>query len=141
MQVVTLTATVTNGSNAAALNGSVNFYANPGGSATCGSLQGTTALGTGALSFNGTTYTAMYSTPTVAVGTDTILACYNNFNTPDPNYTANFVGSFGNTTQTVNPAPIATLTPANLSFGNQPAGTTSAAQAVTQITDGWAAPS
>jgi hypothetical protein len=64
------------------------------------------------------------------VGTDNILACFNN-NMADLNFNANFIPSNGAVTQTVNPAPIAKLVPDNLSFGNQQGGTTSGAQLVT----------
>ena len=64
------------------------------------------------------------------MGTDTILACYNGDST-DPNFNPNFTSSNGTLTQTVNPAPIATLSPSSLSFGNQQGGTTSGAQSVT----------
>jgi len=47
--------------------------------------------------------------------------------TPIPN----FVSSNGTVAQTVNPAPIATLVPPSLSFGNQQGGTTSGAQIAT----------
>jgi hypothetical protein len=129
--VVTLTATVTNTSpsSIAAPTGNVSFYVNPSGLCTS---PGTAALDTEPLSMTGTNvYTASTSTPNLPIGTDNILACYN-FNTTDnPNYNLNFTSTSGTLSQTVIPAPIATLTPASLSFGNQAGGTSSNAQAVT----------
>jgi hypothetical protein len=122
--VVTLTATVSNTINQAVPTGSVDFYAAASGAA-CNSLGTSTLINT--VPLNGMAPdTATTSTPSLAVGTDTILACFNN-NGTEPN----FVASSGLTSQTVNPAPIVTLTPTSLSFGNQQAGTTSGAQSVT----------
>ena len=133
--VVTLTATVANTSTVAAPTGSVSFY-NAASGATCSSLGTSALLDTVQLTTIGTSQQASTSTPNLpvgpgnTVGTDAILACYN-YNSADPNFNANFVASNGTTTQTVNPAPIATLVPSSLSFGGQQGGTTSGAQTVT----------
>ncbi len=108
--------------------GSVSFYNAPG-NATC-AAPGSTPLDTVALVTVGTSQQASTTTANLPVGTDNILACYN-YNSADLNFTANFVASSGTTPQVVNAAPIATLTPTTLSFGNQQGGTTSGAQTVT----------
>jgi Bacterial Ig-like domain (group 3)/Kelch motif/Galactose oxidase, central domain len=135
--VVTLTANVVNssGTNVPPV-GSVNFYNAPSG-ATCSSLQGNMSsmvlIGTGALSAaaDPNTATATVSTPSLPTGTDTILACYNDFNTTDSSYNGNFVASYNSLTQNVIPAPIVTLVPTSLSFGTQAAGTQSMAKPIT----------
>jgi hypothetical protein len=133
--VVTLTATVNNTNNQALPTGSVTFY-NAASGATCAALGTSTLLDTEPLTTVGSSQQATTSTPNLpvgpgnTVGTDNILACFNN-NMVDPNFNANFMSSNAAVTQTVNPAPIATLVPTNLSFGNQQGGTTSGAQPVT----------
>jgi hypothetical protein len=66
----------------------------------------------------------MTSTSGLSAGTHTILACYN-YDSADPNFNPNFAPSSNTLSQTVNPAPIAVLSPSNLSFGNTPGGGTS----------------
>jgi len=133
--VVTLTATVANTSTTAAPTGSVSFY-NAASGANCSSLGASTLLDTAQLSTIGANQQASTSTPNLpvgpgnTVGTDAVLACYN-YNPADPNFNADFVASNGTMTQTVNPAPIATLVPSSLSFGGQQGGTVSGAQTVT----------
>ena len=137
--VVTLTATVTNTSTPAVPTGSVSFY-NAATGASCSSPGSSTLLDTEPLVTvtigSSSNQQASTSTPNLpvgpgnTVGTDTILACYD-YNSTDPNFNANFAASYGTTSQTVNPAPIATLTPPSLSFGNQQGGTTSSAQPAT----------
>jgi hypothetical protein len=133
--VVTLTATVSNTNNQALPTGNVSFY-NAASGATCAALGTSTLLDTEPLTTVGSSQQAATSTPNLpvgpgnTVGTDNILACFNN-NMADPNFNANFMPSNAAVTQTVNPAPIVTLVPTNLSFGNQQGGTTSGAQPVT----------
>lgn len=139
-QVVTITATVVNGPAPNGTGtppvGSVNFYNAPSG-ATCSTLQGNTSstvlIGTGSLSAaaDPNTSTATTALPNLPVGTDTILACYNNFNSTDAAYSGNFATSSGTTPQTVIAAPIVTLVPNSLSFGTQAAGTQSMAKSIT----------
>jgi hypothetical protein len=104
--------------------GSVAFYNAPSG-ATCASLvaANASALDTVPLTTVGSNQQATYSNAWLPVGTDTILACY----TGD----LNFIGGSGSVSQTVKAAPIAVLTPASLSFGNQQGGTTSGPQSLT----------
>jgi len=112
-QPVTLTATVTGSEDEPTPTGSVTF------------LNGTTTLGTGTLNGSGvTTYLSM----TLPVGTYVLTARYNG----DSIYA-------GSTSQeqtlTVNAGGLM-LSPATLSFGNVPVGTTSAAQVVTVTNPG-----
>jgi hypothetical protein len=135
-QVVTFTAIVSDTSTGAAPMGSVSFY-NAGSGATCASLGTSTYLDNTPLSTT-SPYQASTSTPNLpvgpgnTVGIDNILACFNS-KSGDPGFNpnANFIPSYGTFTQTVNPAPIATLVPSSLSFGNQQGGTTSGAQIAT----------
>jgi MBG domain (YGX type)/Bacterial Ig-like domain (group 3) len=127
--VVILTATVSDSSpnSTGAPTGVVSFYNVPSG-ITCSSLGMIAAFDIEPLSSTAP-YMASTSTPNLPVGTDTILACHNG----DTNF---FATSTGNGTatpfsQTVIAAPIATLTPPSLSFGNQQGGTTSSAQLAT----------
>jgi hypothetical protein len=124
--VVILTATVANASTGAPPTGSVSFY-NAAGGATCAIPLNSVLLDTEPLSTT-SPYVASTSSPTLPVGTDSILACYN-YNGADPNFNANFLPSYGSLNQTVIAAPIATLIPASgLSFGTQQGGTVSGAQ-------------
>ena len=133
--VVTLTATVSNTNNQALPTGNISFY-NAVNGATCAALGSSMLLDTEPLTTVGSSQQAATSTPNLpvgpgnTVGTDNILACFNN-NMADPSFNSNFMPSNGAVTQTVNPAPIVTLVPTNLSFGNQQGGTSSNAQAVT----------
>ena len=137
--VVTLTATVTNTNNPAVLpTGYVSFY-NAASGATCAAFGTSTLLDTESLTTVSGNQQATTSTPNLpvgpgnTVGTDNILACFSS-NTADPIFNPNpndFMSSNGTIAQTVNPAPIVTLAPANLSFGNQQGGTASGAQTVT----------
>ena len=137
MQVVTITATVVNSSSTNVQpSGPVYFY-NATGGGNCNTLPGNLALQIGTGTLTGisdtsvpnylNTSTATVASPTLPTGTDTILACYGS-NPADANYNPNFSPSNSTAFQTVTPAPIATLV-ANLSFGNQQAGTISPAQA------------
>jgi hypothetical protein len=127
--VVTFTATVTNAvpNSSGVPTGDVSFYSVASAATPC-PAPGSPALAIASLSAT-SPYTASYSTNTLQPGNYTILACYNTDNT-DINYNGNFQGSSSSTGQTVLPAPIATLTPSVLSFGNQAGGTSSAAQTV-----------
>ena len=93
------------------------FY-NAASGATCSLVGSSTPFDTRPL-FAGPAST---STPTLPTGTDTILACYSG--------DGNFISSSGTVSQTVIAAPIASVSPVSLSFGNQQAGTTSGAQSV-----------
>jgi hypothetical protein len=123
--VVTFTATVANAvpNSNGAPTGNVSFY-NVASAATPCPAPGSPALATASLSMSAP-YTASYSTNLLQPGNYTILACYNTDNTD-----TNFQASSGSTAQTVLSAPIATLTPSTVSFGNQPGGTSSSAQSV-----------
>ena len=98
--------------------GAVTFY-NAASGASCAALGASTPIDDPVL-MNGTAST---STSALPVGSDTILACYSGDN--------NFMSSKGTTMQTVVAAPIVSINPANLSFGNQQVNTTSGAQTVT----------
>ncbi len=133
-QVVTLTATVSAPGSIGTPTGTVSFY-NAASGATCASPGTSTLLDKEPLATIGPNQQASTSTPTLpvgpgnTVGNDTILACYNGDST-DPIFNPNFAPSSGALTQTVNPAPIASLSPTSLSFGNQQGGTTSGPQYV-----------
>ena len=121
-QVATFTATVSDSTagSTGSSTGTVSLY-NVAGGATCASPGSGTLLDAMTLS-GGTASTATSGLPPGAL---TILACYAgdvNFN-PGGTTLANG--------QTVIPAPIATVNPASLSFGNQQAGTTSGSVPVT----------
>ena len=96
-QNVTFTAVVTNANTTGAPTGSVSFYDASSG-ATCSALGTSTLIGTdsAADSTTSTTSTWTTSTTTLAVGSHTILACYN--------ATGDFTNSSNTTTQTVNKA-------------------------------------
>ena len=124
-QVVIFTATVSDSTlnSAGTPTGMVNFY-NAASGATCQSLASANVLplDTEPLVTIGSSQQASTSTPTLPVGNNTILACYNG--------DINFNGSNGTVPQTVVAAPIANLSPSSLSFGNQQGGTTSGPQTV-----------
>jgi hypothetical protein len=87
-------------------------------------MDGTTTLGTGTLSWDGvSSFTATFSTATLSATTHNITAVYGG--------DTNFSGSTSPVlSQGVTPAPIVSVSPTSLSFGNQQAGTTSGAQSV-----------
>jgi hypothetical protein len=108
-------------------SGVVNFYNVPSGT-TCATVGSTTPFDKEE-PVSPTTGQATTSNAWLPVGTNNILACY----TGDTNFLASSGTGSSSTvfTQTVIAAPIATLTPSSLSFGNQQAGTSSGAQIVT----------
>jgi len=104
--------------------GTVDFYNASSATTTCSTVTGAPFDGDEVLSAGQASTTNAW----LPTGTDYILACYKG----DTNFlTSTGTGSSSTPfTQTVNMAPLATLTPNSLSFGNQQGGTTSSAQTV-----------
>ena len=112
-QAVTFTATVTSQGFKGAPTGTVSFY------------DDTTNIGNSNLNSSGV---ATLTTSTLSVGTHSITATYNG--------DANFAPSTSPTLYQVVQGAIASLSPANLNFGNQTVGITSTPQNVTLTNTG-----
>jgi hypothetical protein len=124
-QATTFTATVT-APFSLVPTGSVAFY-NAAAGATCAALGTSALIDTQPLALG----SAGTSTSALPTGSNTILACYGG--------DVNFAPSSSTLTQTVIPAPIASLNPTSVSFGNQLAGTSSTPVPVTLTNTGTAA--
>jgi hypothetical protein len=107
-QAVTFTATVTSQGFKSTPTGTVSFY------------DGTTNIGNSNLNSSGV---ATLTTSTLAVGTHSMTATYNG--------DSNFASSTSPVLYQVVQGAIASLSPANLNFGNQTVGITSSPQNVT----------
>ncbi len=123
-QAVTFTVTETAG--ALTPTGTVSFY-NQASGASCAALGTSTLIDTQPLALG----TAATSTSALATGSNPILACYSG--------DANYASSSATLAQTVTPAPVVSLNPTSLSFGNQLAGTSSSPVPVTLTNIGTAA--
>jgi hypothetical protein len=125
MEAVTFTATVAQPSGYSGTpTGTVSFY-NAASSATCSALGSSTQIGTAQTLSAGL---ASITTASLPGGSDTILVCYSG----DPN----FYASSGTTSQTVTPAPVLTVSPLSISFGNQSVNTTSSPSGITLTNNG-----
>jgi len=121
-QSVTFTATVAPQVSGTP-TGTVSFY-NATSGANCAALGSSTLLGTGTLS-SGTT---SIDTGSLPAGSDTILACYSG----DANfYSTALNGTSTTIIETVGVAPVVSLSPSGLTFGNQQVKTSSAPIVVT----------